>query len=168
MAEEVQEPQFSEFYYELKSVLDARRYDLKQMLNKLSKFLANDQITIDEYDSLVVIAREQADYNASLPEESKLVQQLMSKVTSLEATVADIESRIAKLEDPEGSEPVLDEYPEYDPHKWYYNGMGCTFEGEKYMCVAPEGQVCTWSPRDYPPYWWKVEENVKEGDGKDA
>lgn len=37
--------------------------------------------------------------------------------------------------------------------KWYYNGDKITFEGVKYKCIAPDGVVCMWSPKEYPVYW---------------
>ena len=37
--------------------------------------------------------------------------------------------------------------------KWYYNGDKCSFEGVNYVCIAPEGATCVWSPKDYPAYW---------------
>lgn len=39
----------------------------------------------------------------------------------------------------------------------YYKGDKVTFEGAKYICIAPDGVACTWSPVQYPTYWEKVE-----------
>lgn len=50
-------------------------------------------------------------------------------------------------------ETPADEYPEYVPGKRYRNGDKCSFEGFNYRCTAPEDQVCTWSPAEYPDYW---------------
>ena len=33
------------------------------------------------------------------------------------------------------------------------NGDKITFEGGKYKCIAPDGVVCVWSPKEYPVYW---------------
>lgn len=53
------------------------------------------------------------------------------------------------------------EYPEWKQptgaHDAYYNGDKVTFEGSKYICIAPDGVACTWSPTQYPTYWEKVE-----------
>ena len=53
------------------------------------------------------------------------------------------------------------EYPEYKQptgaHDAYYNGDKVTFEGKKYICIAPEDTACVWSPSDYPAYWKLVE-----------
>lgn len=61
----------------------------------------------------------------------------------------------------EPSEPEVDEYPEWKQptgaHDAYYKGDRVTFEGAKYICIAPDGVACTWSPVQYPTYWEKVE-----------
>lgn len=43
----------------------------------------------------------------------------------------------------------------YTPGTWYYRGDVMTFEGEVFVCIAPEGAVCTWSPTEYAAYWKK-------------
>lgn len=60
-----------------------------------------------------------------------------------------IEERVAALEK---AAPAPDEYT---PGTWYYRGDSVTFEGEVYVCIAPEGAVCTWSPTEYATYWQK-------------
>ena len=69
----------------------------------------------------------------------------------------ELDKRVAKLETG-GMEPEEPgEYLEYVSGKWYYKDNKVTFEGEKYICTAPEGQVCTGRPIEYPVYWQKVE-----------
>lgn len=70
------------------------------------------------------------------------------------------ETRLTNLENPEGEEPTepTEEYPAYVPGKWYYNGDSCSENGKNYTCIAPEGQVCVWSPSQYPAYWEEVVE----------
>lgn len=55
--------------------------------------------------------------------------------------------------DPEPGE----EYLEYVPGKWYYKDDKTTYNGNKYICTAPDGVVCVWSPDEYPAYWQLVE-----------
>jgi len=45
----------------------------------------------------------------------------------------------------------------YVPGVWHYRGDRVTHEGAVYTCIAPAGQVCTWSPTEYPQYWSKEE-----------
>lgn len=43
----------------------------------------------------------------------------------------------------------------YQAGHWYYRGDRVTFENEIYVCVAPDGVACVWSPSEYPVYWQK-------------
>ena len=58
-------------------------------------------------------------------------------------------------------------YEEYVAGKWYYNGATVRFEDSSYVCTAPEGQVCVWSPTEYPAYWQLVEEVTQDGDSEE-
>lgn len=53
------------------------------------------------------------------------------------------------------------EYPEWKQptgaHDAYYKGNKVTFEGAKYICIAPEGVAVVWDPVTYPAYWQLVE-----------
>ena len=64
----------------------------------------------------------------------------------------------------EPEEPT-EEYPEYKQptgaHDAYYYGDKVTYNSEKYVCIAPEGTPCVWSPDEYPSYWQKVEDEVE-------
>lgn len=68
------------------------------------------------------------------------------------AKLKELEQRVRALEESDGAEPG-EGYPDYVAGKWYYNGDKITFEGGKYKCIAPDGVVCTWSPKEYPVYW---------------
>lgn len=124
-------------YEILKSTIMLRRYELSKMLKKIDSLWAQDDLTDEQREDLTKLAQSNADQTASLNLAQKIIE---------------LEKRIVALENPESAE----DYPEYLIGKWYYNGDGCTFEGEKYKCIAPEGQVCTWSPKEYPDYWKKV------------
>ena len=41
----------------------------------------------------------------------------------------------------------------YQSGTWYYRGDRVTFDEKVYICVAPAGVVCVWSPSEYPVYW---------------
>lgn len=60
----------------------------------------------------------------------------------------------------EPEEPVQEEYPSYvqptGAHDAYYKGNKVTFEGAKYICIAPEGVAVVWDPATYPAYWQEV------------
>lgn len=149
------EPAGSPLYEDLRGVIANGKYKLNEMISKLSRLWVEDQITEAEYDALVEFARNNANAGSEVESDiSEIVQQLMQRIVSLESKVAELEK--AWSEDPdEPSEPVVT-YEPYDPYKWYYKDMTCSFEGKNWKCIAPEGQVCTWSPRDYPAYWEEV------------
>jgi hypothetical protein len=52
--------------------------------------------------------------------------------------------------------PSTESYDDYVPGKWYYGGDKASFNGKNYVCTAPEGTVCVWSPSEYPTYWREV------------
>ena len=145
-------------YEDLRAQILSGDFKLQTMLDKLTNLYIKDMLAEEEYDELIQLARDNANPDKDIEENTDIVKQLMSKVTFLEQTVAAMDARIKKLEDPESEpeEPVVT-YESYDPHKWYYKDMTCSFESKNYVCIAPEGVVCTWSPVDYPSYWKLVE-----------
>lgn len=145
-------------YEDLRAQISSGDFKLQAMLDKLTRLYIEDMLTEEEYDDLMQLARDNANPDKEIEENTDIVKQLMLHVTESEQKLKDLEARVAKLEDPESEpeEPVVT-YEPYDPHKWYYKDMTCSFEGKNYICIAPEGVVCTWSPSGYPSYWKLVE-----------
>lgn len=145
-------------YEDLRAQISSGEFKLQAMLDKLTRLYIEDMLTEEEYDDLMQLARDNANPDKDIEENTDIIKQLMQHVTMSEEKLNDLEARIAKLEDPEADpeEPVVT-YEPYDPHKWYYKDMTCSFEGKNYICIAPEGVVCTWSPAGYPSYWKLVE-----------
>lgn len=145
-------------YEDLRAQISSGDFKLQAMLDKLTRLYIEDMLTEEEYDDLMQLARDNANPDKDIEDNTDIVKQLMLRVTESEQKLKDLEARIAKLEDPgsEPEEPVVT-YEPYDPHKWYYKDMTCSFEGKNYICIAPEGVVCTWSPAGYPSYWKLVE-----------
>ena len=141
-------------YEDLRAQISSGDFKLQAMLDKLTRLYIEDMLTEDEYDALMQFARDNANPDKEIEENTDIIKQLMQHVTESEQKLKDLEARIVKLEDPETEpeEPVVT-YEPYDPYKWYYKDMTCSFEGKNYICIAPEGVVCTWSPAGYPPYW---------------
>lgn len=125
-------------YEIIKNVIESRVYELNDMIKKINTIWIEGEITDEQKDELITMAQENADYSQSVD--------IMKKLN-------EIEERLRKLED--GGIIVPEEYPEYVDGKWYYRGDKITFNGEHYTCIAPDGQVCTWSPEGYPAYWQK-------------
>lgn len=141
-------------YEDLRAQISSGDFKLQAMLDKLTRLYIEDMLTEDEYDVLMQLARDNANPDVEIVENADIIKQLMQRVTESEQKLKDLEAQIVKLEDPEvePEEPVVT-YEPYDPHKWYYKDMTCSFEGKNYICIAPEGVVCTWSPAGYPSYW---------------
>ena len=130
-------------YNVVEDVLKQGEYDLNNIIRKINTLWSEDSLTDDERNSLLSLARSNAKPESTVDIVTKII---------------DLENRLRLLEN-SNSAPKEDteEYPEYQDGKWYYTGDKVSFEGANYTCIAPEGQVCVWSPSAYPTYWEKVE-----------
>lgn len=86
------------------------------------------------------------DNEQETPPESLTNEVVLEKVVDLDKRVTTIENK----------EPH-DEYQDYVIGKWYYKDDKISFNGKKYVCIAPDGVVCTWNPEEYPAYWQLAE-----------
>lgn len=127
-------------------VINRGAFDLKGLLNKIDVFNVEGKLSDTEREELYTKARKAASTENSV---------------NILAKVAELEQRVIKLEnagadnDTATGETTVDEYV---VGKWYYTGDKVMFEGEEYVCIAPEGAVCTWSPAEYPAFWDKASE----------
>lgn len=133
-------------------VINRGTFDLKGLLKKIDTYNVEGKLTDADRDELYVKARNAANVENSVNVIEKL---------------AEFEKRILALEnagvdnDTATGETTADEYV---VGKWYYTGDKVMFEGEEYVCIAPESAVCTWSPKEYPTFWDKVSgEDVLSG-----
>ena len=124
----------------VKNVIKSGRYELTELLGKIDTLWVQGDLTDEQRDELVGLARGSADIENSVDIIGKL---------------AELEARITALENP-GEE--TEEYPAYIVGKWYYNGDKITYNEKHYVCIAPAGAVCTWNPDEYPAYWSEVTE----------
>ena len=151
-------------YKVIKAVIESKRYELEDMLSKLDTFWVQGRVTEAEYTELVALAREKA-----LPENSYAPPQ--ERLDALYKEIAELKERVAVLEsakDESGDEPTeenpeestVDDYPAYvaptGAHDAYYAGMKVTYNGVRYVCVAPEGVAVVWNPDVMPSYWAEV------------
>ena len=148
--------QLSQIAEDLRAVIANRNYKLSDMLSKLSRLWIEDQITEADYDFLVEYARENANPDSE-GDVLAAVRVVQADVKELRDSIASLTDRVAALEGEE-PEPEPVQYPEYEVGRWYYNGDTVSFEGKNYKCIAPAGQVCVWSPKDYPVYWEEVKD----------
>ena len=125
----------------IENVIKKGDYDLAELLAKIDTFFAEGKLTAEEREELYERAREGANAMYSVD--------LFEKIEELDKRVKALEDGNSGIDE--------DEYPDYVVGKWYYRGNKMMFEGERYVCDAPEGVVCTWSPFEYPAYWKLVE-----------
>lgn len=150
--------QLSQIAEDLRAVIANRNYKLSDMLSKLSRLWIEDQITEVDYDFLVEYARENANPDSE-GDVLATIRVAQADVKELRDSIASLADRVAVLEGGEVEpEPEPVQYPEYVVGRWYYNGDTVSFEGKNYKCIAPAGQVCVWSPKDYPVYWEEVKD----------
>ena len=149
-------------YSILKQVIEERGYVLGEMLERINLFSARGKITVDEQEELIELARanaraeDEVDIYTKVVELEQLVKALKEEVELLKQAGEEPVEPEEPTEPEAPEEPVL--YPEFVAGKWYYAGDVCSENGENFVCVAPDKQVCTWSPSQYPAYWEKVTE----------
>ena len=134
----------------VKNVIGTGRYELTALLGKIDTLWVRGNLTDEQHDELVRLAQRGADVENSV---------------DIIAKLAELEARVAALESPGGE---TEEYPTHVVGKWYYNGDKITYNGKRYVCVAPAGAVCTWNPDEYPAYWTEVTEPVVEPEGENV
>lgn len=129
----------------IKNVILAGAYDLTDMLKKIDTLWVQGNLSDEDRAELQAFAREHAD-----PEQS---------YAPLQAQIDALAERITKLEQGTSDQPA-EEWPKYvkptGAHDAYHNGDKITFEGVHYVCIAPTGAACVWSPVEYPAYWEEV------------
>lgn len=127
----------------IKSVIVSGVYELSDMLKKIDTVWLQGDISDEQRTELMEMARENADAQNSI---------------DLAKKVEELDKRVKALEEKKEPEPSEEEYPEYVVGKWYYNGDKISYKGKNYVCIAPEGVVCTWNPDEYPAYWKEISE----------
>lgn len=146
-------------YKIVKAVIESKRYELKDMLTKIDTFWVQGSITEEEYNELVALARENA-----LPENSYASMQ--ERMDAMYVELEELKARVKTLEindaaENETTEDTTEDYSEYiaptGAHDAYHAGDKVTYNGEKYICVAPEGVAVVWNPDVMPSYWQKEE-----------
>ena len=131
----------------IEKVIESRNYELSDILKKIDTLWVQGDISEDERKRLADKARNNANMQNSMD--------ILAKLEELDKRVKALEAKQAETETEEDTETT---YPDYEVGKWYYNGDIVMFEGIAKRCTAPEGQVCTWSPSEYPAYWETVTE----------
>lgn len=144
-------------YEIVKNVINAKNYELTDMLIKIDTLWVQGSLMEQQRTELISLAQQNADPAASY---APLQDQIDALADRLDA----LTTRVSALEQSDGDEPEqpAEEWPEYiqptGAHDAYHNGDKVTWNGQHYTCIAPEGTACVWDPDTYPAYWQLVEE----------
>lgn len=90
-------------YEIIKTVIESKRYELADMLEKIDTMWLQDEITEEQKTELVNLARENAKPENSYSDLQKQINQAFEEIAALKA-------HVDKLD---GTEPDPEEYPEY-------------------------------------------------------
>lgn len=124
----------------VKRVIETKDFELRDILNKINVLWVQGNLNDEQKAELISKAQGNANYKNSID--------ILKKLEELEKRISALESKEVESEETEKAD-------EYVVGKWYYNGDKVMFDNELYICIAPKGQVCTWSPTEYPDYWQK-------------
>lgn len=138
----------------IENVIKSGKFELNDILKKIDTIWAQGNIADDDRTTLIALAQERAN-----PENT--YAPLQAQIDSLANELSALAKRVALIEEGTPQEPPQpgEEWPEYvqpqGTHDAYYNGDKITFNGAHYVCTAPQGIACVWSPAVYPAYWEK-------------
>ena len=145
-------------YNIIKSVIVSGQFELTDILKKIDIQWISGKITEEQKNELIQLAQGHAAPQNTVDVIKKLAE-LEQRMKLAEDKLKELENTGEELPDTpdvdtgEDLPTESDTYPEYVVGKWYYAGDKCSENGKNYTCVAPEGQVCVWSPSQYPAYW---------------
>lgn len=128
-------------------VIARGNYNLNGILERIDEYHIEGKLTDEERVHLITAARGDATPGMDVAQE---IQLLWAAVRDLQADMAEskdeIEDGIDEADVPEFESPT-------GAHDAYYYGSLCRYNDELYMCIAPEGVACVWSPDAMPDYW---------------
>ena len=156
-------------YEIIKSVIESKDYELKDILYKINKMWIERAITEDEKTELDNLARENAKAENSYAPLQEQIDKAFEEINLLKETINAnaigmsalkdaVEKLGGKIETP--AEQPKEEYPQYiqptGAHDAYKIGDKITYNGKKYVCKI---NSCVWSPDVYPAGWEEVVES---------
>ena len=141
-------------YEIIKSVIESKDYELKDILYKINKMWIESAITEDEKTELDSLARQNANAENSYTPLQEQIEDIYNELANIKSRLDNLEG----TEEPTEPEPK-DEYPDYiqptGAHDAYNTGDKITYNGKKYVCKM---DGCVWNPDTYPQGWQEVEE----------
>lgn len=146
-------------YNVIKNVINAKNYELSDILNKINTMWITGTLTDSQRTELLEEARTNATPENSYVGTQRQIADIWEKLKEQDKEIQSLKSMLSDT--PE--EPIPEEeYPEYinptGAHDAYHAGDKVTYNGVRYICIAPEGVAVVWSPDVYPAYWEVVTE----------
>ena len=149
-------------YSIFKNVIESGNYELSDILKKIDTKWLENELTDDERVELIRLAREKAIAENSYANADKRFEDVYRQIDELRELYRSLSNHVIESEGGVVEPEVTDEYPEYvaptGAHDAYYNGAKVTYNGLKYICIAPESVAVVWNPDVMPSYWQIVEE----------
>ncbi len=138
-------------------------YNLNDLVERIKNFEIRGDITSEQSDELLNKAREKA-------AEQDKYGDFQTQIDSVATAIASINLRLDLLEQkfdalckevgvdidisvPASSDNISEFVQPTGAHDSYYAGDKVTFNGHVWVCTAPEGYACTYSPSAYPSFW---------------
>lgn len=152
-------------YKVMKQCIENKDYELSTIIGKIKKLWGQSEITDEQQDELIDLARANADPAKSYESMQAQIARQATKIAEQDTEISSLKGYIESLS--RGETPVMpeapetEEYPEFikspDEQSAYHVGDKITFNGAKYVCIK-DGMG--WSPEDYPAGWQIVIEDV--------
>ena len=143
-------------YEIVKSVIESKDYELKDILYKINKMWIESAITEEEKTELDSLARQNANAENSYAPLQEQIENIYNELDNIKAEI----NLLKNQEEVEEPTETVDEYPEYvapsGAHDAYNIGDKITYNGKKYICKM---DGCVWSPDVYPAGWEEVIES---------
>lgn len=149
----------------IKSVIESKDYELKDILYKINKMYIESAITEEQKQELDNLARENANAENSYAPLQEQIENIYGELANIKSRLDNLENGQAGEEGGETEPSETEEYPEYKQpqgaHDAYNTGDKITYNGKKYVCKM---DGCVWNPDTYPDAWEEVtEETESEG-----
>lgn len=143
-------------YSIIKDVIEKSNFELVDILSKINKLWVEGNLSEEERDELVNLARTNAVPDNSYAENTQQIANLWEYYQQLDSRITALENNSGTVEPTEPEE----EWPEYrqpsGAHNAYNAGDKITFtDGNRYICQMDN---CVWDPITYPSAWELFEE----------
>ena len=145
-------------YEIIKSVIQSKDYELRDMLYKINKMYIESAITEAQKTELDELARINAVAENSYATAKEQIENIYKEIESIKADIKELKKE--NNQEITSTEPE-NEYPLYKQpqgsHDAYKVAEKVTYNSKKYICKLDN---CVWSPEEYPQGWELVEREV--------